>query len=125
MTEETLNGYCMKCKASRPMKDAVAVYMANGRPATRGTCSVCGTGLFKIGMTAAHASVPKPEPVPATGKRTLDSGAARAHRGKAVVKRSNAGTPPFRVGTLDNREPGHCGIPGEGTHRGKVPGAWL
>ena len=41
-------GYCVKCKAKREIKDAKQVKMANGRPALKGVCPVCGTGMFKI-----------------------------------------------------------------------------
>ncbi len=41
-------GYCVKCKEKRPIANAQQVTMANGRPALKGTCSVCGTGMFKI-----------------------------------------------------------------------------
>ena len=41
-------GYCVKCKAKRQIKDAKQVKMANGRPALKGVCPVCGTGMFKI-----------------------------------------------------------------------------
>ena len=40
--------YCVKCKTKREMKDAKKVEMKNGRPAMKGTCSVCGTGMYKI-----------------------------------------------------------------------------
>lgn len=40
--------YCVKCKAKQEMKDAQKVTMKNGRPAMKGTCSVCGTGMYKI-----------------------------------------------------------------------------
>ena len=59
------NGYCVKCKASREIKDAKAITMKNGRPATQGTCPVCGTKIFKIGAsepgtpTAEKASPPE------------------------------------------------------------------
>lgn len=43
------NGYCVKCKASREIKDAKQITMKNGRPATQGSCPVCGTKIFKIG----------------------------------------------------------------------------
>jgi hypothetical protein len=42
-------GYCVKCKAKKEMKDAVAITMKNGRPATQGICPSCGTKMFKIG----------------------------------------------------------------------------
>ncbi len=41
-------GYCVKCKAKREMANVKKVKMANGRPALKGTCPVCGTGMFKI-----------------------------------------------------------------------------
>ncbi len=41
-------GYCVKCKAKRMMTNVKQVKMANGRPALKGTCPVCGTGMFKI-----------------------------------------------------------------------------
>lgn len=46
-------GYCVKCKAKRTIKDGKVVKMANGRPAMKGTCPVCGTGMFKILPPAA------------------------------------------------------------------------
>jgi len=44
-----MEGYCMKCKEKREIKDATPTTMKNGRPATKGTCSTCGTTMFKIG----------------------------------------------------------------------------
>jgi len=44
-----MEAYCVKCKAKREVKDPKAVTMKNGKPATSGTCSVCGTKVFKIG----------------------------------------------------------------------------
>ena len=41
-------GYCLKCKTSRDMLNEERITMKNGRPAARGTCPVCGTGMFKI-----------------------------------------------------------------------------
>lgn len=45
-------GYCVKCKDKREMKDEQRVDMpAKGgktRPAMKGQCSTCGTGMFKI-----------------------------------------------------------------------------
>ena len=44
-----MQGYCMKCRAKKEMKNAKAITMKNGRPATQGVCPVCGTKMFKIG----------------------------------------------------------------------------
>jgi hypothetical protein len=49
---EPVMGYCVKCKEKREMKDAQQIEMpAKGggtRPAMKGTCATCGTGMFKI-----------------------------------------------------------------------------
>jgi len=50
-TAALTTGYCMKCKASREMTNAKQITMKNGRPATEGTCPVCGTKMFKIGAS--------------------------------------------------------------------------
>ncbi|MBT5954424.1 hypothetical protein HOG98_06860 [bacterium] len=42
------DGYCVKCKAKKEIKDAAEITMKNGRKALKGTCSTCGTGVFKI-----------------------------------------------------------------------------
>lgn len=41
-------GYCVKCKAKQEIKGANEIVMKNGRKALKGTCPVCGTGMFKI-----------------------------------------------------------------------------
>lgn len=42
-------GYCVKCKAKREMKaGAKVVTMKNGRKATKGNCSKCDTGMYRI-----------------------------------------------------------------------------
>ena len=46
-----MQAYCMKCRAKREMKDAKAITMKNGKPATQGRCPVCGTKMFRIGKS--------------------------------------------------------------------------
>jgi len=43
-----MKAYCMKCKKSVEMKSGKEVTMKNGRKAMKGTCSKCGTGMFRI-----------------------------------------------------------------------------
>jgi len=43
-----MEAYCVKCKAKREMRDGERVTMKNGRPAMKGKCPVCGTGLYRI-----------------------------------------------------------------------------
>jgi len=47
--EYIMQAYCVKCRTKREMKDPQAVTMKNGKPATKGTCPNCGTGMYKIG----------------------------------------------------------------------------
>ena len=44
-----MEAYCMKCRAKREMKNAKAIKMKNGKPATQGVCAKCGTKMFRIG----------------------------------------------------------------------------
>jgi hypothetical protein len=60
--------YCVKCKAKREMKGEKAVTMKNGRNALTGTCSVCGTKMFKIGGGSAGGAKAKAK-VKAGGKK--------------------------------------------------------
>ena len=46
-----MQAYCVKCRTKREMKDARSITMKNGRPATQGTCPVCGTKMFRIGKS--------------------------------------------------------------------------
>jgi len=57
-----LEAYCVKCKTKREIKDPQALFMSNGTPATRGTCPVCETTLFRMGKTEAHAEMTAPKP---------------------------------------------------------------
>ena len=40
--------FCVKCKKKTEMKDPQKVTMKNGKPALKGTCSVCGTKVNAI-----------------------------------------------------------------------------
>jgi RNase P subunit RPR2 len=44
-----MKAYCMKCRAQTDVIDPKQITMKNGRPAVNGTCSTCGTKVFKIG----------------------------------------------------------------------------
>ncbi len=43
-----MQGYCVKCRAKVEMAETQEVTMKNGKPALKGKCSKCGTGMFKI-----------------------------------------------------------------------------
>ncbi|GMV37172.1 MAG: hypothetical protein AMXMBFR61_16800 [Fimbriimonadales bacterium] len=42
-------GYCLKCKAQKEIKDPVKTTLKNGKPAVKGTCPDCGGKIFRIG----------------------------------------------------------------------------
>ncbi len=86
---ESVIAYCVKCKTKREMTAPEAVYTSAGTPGTRGTCSVCGTKMFKMGYTPAHDGVPKPENVKRTRKNGKSNG-DRPRKGKLVIVESPA-----------------------------------
>lgn len=45
----TVSMYCVKCRAKQDVQDPEKVTMKNGKPAMKGKCPVCGTGMYKIG----------------------------------------------------------------------------
>ncbi len=46
MADET--AYCVKCRKKTAIKDPQETKMKNGRPALKGVCAECGTGIYKI-----------------------------------------------------------------------------
>jgi hypothetical protein len=45
------------------MENPEAIWTRRGAPGTRGTCSVCGTVVFRMGRTPAHERLKRPEPI--------------------------------------------------------------
>ena len=62
-----VEGYCVKCKARKPIADGVEETMKNGRKAVKGKCPTCGAVMFKILGGKSATAVPKlpPEAGPA------------------------------------------------------------
>ncbi|MCE7905019.1 MAG: type I DNA topoisomerase [Anaerolineae bacterium CFX3] len=78
-----MEAYCMKCKTKREMNDPQASFNAKGSPVTIGVCPVCGTKLYRMGKTDAHAGLTPPEkPVkaekPRQGKLVIVESPAKA-----------------------------------------------
>lgn len=78
MTDNSIVAYCMKCKAKQEMKNPQPVFTKAGRPATTGTCPVCGTKMFRMGKTPAHAGLLKPDPPKKDGKLVIVESPAKA-----------------------------------------------
>ncbi len=58
---EDIEAYCVRCKQKTTMESPLAVWTKRGTPGTRGTCEVCGTTTFRMGMTDAHRDMTKPD----------------------------------------------------------------
>jgi ssDNA-binding Zn-finger/Zn-ribbon topoisomerase 1 len=43
-----MQGYCVKCKTSREMKNLTYTKASNGRTMAKGVCPVCGTKMNKF-----------------------------------------------------------------------------
>ena len=44
-----MRAYCLRCRDHCEIEAPQQVTLKNGRPATRGKCSVCGATVFSIG----------------------------------------------------------------------------
>jgi DNA topoisomerase-1 len=83
------------------MLDPVPDFNAVGAPVTRGTCSVCGTRLYRMGRTEAHAGLPEPakkgkKAPPRSGKLVIVESPAKAKTvgrflGKGYTVRASIG----------------------------------
>ncbi len=95
-TNPVLDAYCVRCKEKRPLKDPEPVFTAGGRPATRGTCPVCGTTLFRMGATPAHEGMDPPPPPKPEGRLVIVESPAKARTvgrflGKGYTVRASVG----------------------------------
>jgi DNA topoisomerase-1 len=95
-----MEAYCMKCKTKREMKDPVAGFNAKGSPVNIAVCTVCGTKLYRMGRTEAHADmVAPPKPVKVVvreGKLVIVESPAKAKTvgrflGKGYTVRASVG----------------------------------
>jgi DNA topoisomerase-1 len=80
-----VEAYCVKCKAKRTIEGAEATFTSTGVPASRGTCTECGTKLFRMGRTEAHEGMAPPPR--ATRKKHRS---ARKGKGRLVIVESPA-----------------------------------
>jgi len=87
-------GYCAKCRARRNMRKVEAVTMSDGRPATRGVCTVCGSKMFKVGSSKVAGTAPKAGAKAAPAKNSAAKKApakATAAKSATAKKSGNAG----------------------------------
>lgn len=81
-----MDAYCVKCKTKREIQNPEPTFTARATAATRGTCPVCGTNLFRMGKTPAHEGLTPPKPTPAAKKRNTKT----KRSGKLVIVESPA-----------------------------------
>ncbi len=95
-----MEAYCMKCKTKREIQDPVAGFNAKSSAVTTGICPVCGTKLYRMGKTEAHADLippPRPEKVEVReGKLVIVESPAKAktvgrYLGKGYTVRASVG----------------------------------
>ena len=48
-TPDSVEIYCLKCRAKTGSRDVEQVTMKRGSPALRAVCTVCGKGKYRIG----------------------------------------------------------------------------
>jgi DNA topoisomerase I len=80
-----LEAYCVCCKEKREMQNPEAGFTVTGTPITRGTCSVCGTKLARMGTTDAHSGLEKPEKV---ARKPRVAKPAKVVNGKSALKKA-------------------------------------
>jgi DNA topoisomerase-1 len=78
-----MEAYCVKCKVKRDLLEPVAEFNAVGAPVTRGKCSVCGTGLYRMGRTEEHSQLVEPavkgkKAIPRSGRLVIVESPAKA-----------------------------------------------
>lgn len=69
------------------MKNEKQVTMKNGRRAVSGTCSVCGTKMFRIGGGGGSVAVAKQRPKVKAASRKPTSKAGKTRKSKTKGKR--------------------------------------
>jgi DNA topoisomerase-1 len=79
-----LKAYCVKCKEKQEMISPIAEFTSTGTPATRGICSVCGTGMYRMGKTEFHQGMTPPENTKRKSKKE------KPRKGKLVIVESPA-----------------------------------
>lgn len=67
--DEILEGYCVRDKHMVEIENPQPVWTRRGMPATRGECPDCGGTVFRMGRTAAHDKLKRPDAVVIAGSQ--------------------------------------------------------
>jgi len=82
-----MEAYCIKCRVKRTVQNPVATFTKRSQPGTKGMCGECGTGLFRMGKTPAHAGLVAPKPSSSKSRKRSKS---HKKKGKVVIVESPA-----------------------------------
>ena len=69
-----MEAYCVKCREKREIKNPEAGFNKAGAPVTKGTCTVCGIKMNRMGRTEAHEGLVPPEREPRPKKKVKRNG---------------------------------------------------
>jgi hypothetical protein len=47
-TSEAAEGYCLRCKTHREIRDPTRMYTKNGKPRVHGYCTVCNAEMSRL-----------------------------------------------------------------------------
>ena len=87
-----LEAYCFKCKEKREIDQAQPGFTSRGAAMTNGICAVCGTKLFRMGLTPAHEGLEKPAILPAKSAKKKPAATRKTkNKTKSVTTRSSNG----------------------------------
>jgi hypothetical protein len=53
-----MEGYCVKCRSKKEMKNPKTVTTKNGQSATSGECHICGTKMYRLGLGKSKGKPP-------------------------------------------------------------------
>ena len=74
-----MDGYCLKCKETRTIKDLKYAETANGRTMAKGVCPVCGTTINKF-LSKADAEKVAGQTVKHVAKAAAPAAAPKAKK---------------------------------------------
>ena len=97
---QELEAYCAKCKTKRPIQNPVATFNAAGAPVTRGVCPVCGSSLYRAGLTPAHEGLQPPAPAKPDAKAKAKARAKSPASARRATKSNNGDAGIARNGKL-------------------------
>ena len=87
-----MEAYCFKCKEKREIAQAQPGFTSRGAAMTNGVCAVCGTKLFRMGLTPAHEGLEKPDVIVTKSAAKKPAGTKKTKTArKPVTTRSSNG----------------------------------